>query len=55
MDGRRPGRRRRPHRRYECEAERFLAFIGIAGALVRYHRCTNWDDVSAGSAPWVST
>ncbi|GAX58549.1 hypothetical protein SO3561_10122 [Streptomyces olivochromogenes] len=29
---------RRPHRRYERKAEHFLAFAGIASALIRYRR-----------------
>ncbi|MFD8380605.1 transposase [Streptomyces sp. NPDC059679] len=30
---------RRPHRRYERTADHFLAFVGVASALVRYRRC----------------
>ncbi|GGW62724.1 hypothetical protein GCM10010381_54860 [Streptomyces xantholiticus] len=36
---------RRLHRRYERKAEHFLAFVRIAGSLIRYRRCTNWDGV----------
>lgn len=32
---------RRLHRRYEHEAEHFLAFSGIAGTLICYGRLTN--------------
>ncbi len=31
---------RRPHRRYEREADRFRAFAGIARTLIRYRRIT---------------
>ncbi|WP_199790591.1 hypothetical protein [Streptomyces ipomoeae] len=31
---------RRPHHRYEREAEHFLAFAGIAAALICYRRLT---------------
>jgi transposase len=31
---------RRLHRRYERKAEHFLAFAGIASALICYRRCT---------------
>lgn len=29
---------RRLHRRYECKAEHFLAFVGIAAVLIGYRR-----------------
>jgi hypothetical protein len=29
---------RRLHRRYECRAEHFLAFVGIAATLICYRR-----------------
>ncbi|RRR72521.1 IS5/IS1182 family transposase, partial [Streptomyces sp. RP5T] len=32
---------RRLHRRYERKAEHFLAFVGIATALISYRRLTN--------------
>lgn len=32
---------RRLHRRYERTAEHFLAFVGIAAALINYRRITN--------------
>jgi hypothetical protein len=32
---------RRLHRRYEREAEHFLAFVGIADALIGHRRLTN--------------
>ena len=32
---------RRLHRRYERKAEHFLAFVGIAAALISYRRLTN--------------
>ncbi|PJJ06578.1 transposase [Streptomyces sp. 2333.5] len=32
---------RRLHRRYERKAEHFLAFVGIAAALIGYRRLTN--------------
>ncbi|MDG9713981.1 transposase [Streptomyces sp. DH10] len=32
---------RRLHRRYERKAEHFLAFVGIAAALIAYRRLTN--------------
>jgi len=31
---------RRLHRRYEHEAAHFLAFVGIAAALINYRRLT---------------
>jgi transposase len=31
---------RRLHRRYERKADHFLAFVGIAAALICYHRLT---------------
>lgn len=32
---------RRLHRRYERKAEHFLAFVGVAAALITYRRLTN--------------
>ncbi|GAA2434847.1 hypothetical protein GCM10010405_17380 [Streptomyces macrosporus] len=36
---------RRPHRRHERMAEHFLAFVGIAAALIGHRRLTNRNDV----------
>jgi hypothetical protein len=36
-----PPIRSRRHRRYECKAEHFLAFVGIAAALIGYRRPTD--------------
>ncbi|GAA2436810.1 hypothetical protein GCM10010421_28220 [Streptomyces glaucus] len=37
----RPAGYRRLHRRHERKAEHFLAFVGIAAALISYRRLTN--------------
>jgi transposase len=34
---------RRLHRRYEHKAEHFLAFVGIAAALISYRRLTRYN------------